>query len=299
MPLIHKECDFGMAKIPAHLRRNPQAVHMQKWRAYREIKGNPKAVLPVGKRLPLTFDRYKALILDYVKKAEKHGDKKAEYATKRFNELELSIEEAIAKNDITTAEKLAKELGGLPQDLGQHVSVSPGYRIAREIIADFKRTKGLRVFGFGVGYGQFLFFLKNFMGANVKGVDFGTFSRDFTRLKRLGVIHGTKADDYSLRRLGKFDVTYSIALFESDIIHKRREVLGMLDNLAAMTRKGGKSYHFILFENQVPVLRADIEARGFRIDTWKKLRAIHELKGKSTPLGEFNPFFIKLTKVTD
>ena len=55
------------------------------------------------------------------------------------------------------------------------------------------------------------------------------------------------ADDPSLKKFGKFDVTYSINVFESDIID-RKTALGMLDNLAHLTRKEGKSYHFILFK---------------------------------------------------
>ena len=141
----------------------------------------------------------------------------------------------------------------------------------------------MKVFGFGVGYGQLLFFLKNFMRAKVKGVELGYFSKDFTNQKRLGVIHGISADDPNLRRTGKFDVTYSIDLLQTDVLDKKT-ALGMLDNLARMTKKGGRSYHILVLENP-PVTREEIEARGFKIDIWRK-----------SPYGGL---FIKLTKVRD
>ena len=59
----------------------------------------------------------------------------------------------------------------------------------------------------------------------------------------------------------------------------------MLDNMAAMTRKGGKSYHVIQSREKMPVSKEEIEARGFRIDK------IEEIPSGST--------LIKLTKIRD
>ncbi|MBI5553885.1 MAG: class I SAM-dependent methyltransferase [Candidatus Diapherotrites archaeon] len=169
-----------------------------------------------------------------------------------------------------------------------HATVSndfEGHRIVREIAQDFHRTAGLRVFGFGAGYGQVLFFLKNFMKAKVRGVDLGKYSREMTQKKKLGVIHEREVNSAELLRLGKFDVTYSMKVFETGVLTNKIDAIGMMNVAARITKKGGKSYHLIQTTGRVPLTRKEIEERGFRIDQWEN--------------DEDGYIFIKLTKISD
>ena len=145
----------------------------------------------------------------------------------------------------------------------------------------------MHVFGFGVGYAQLSFFLKKFMGAKTKGVELHEYSQKFTRDKKLGIKHGVSAGDPSLRKMGKFDVTYSINVVQDEVLDSRT-AQKTWDNVAHMTRKGGKSYHIFTSRNEAlsMVSRKQLEERGFRIDSWEEL------------IGG-GPFFIKLTKVRD
>ena len=272
-----------IARIPKHLKRKPDALHVKTWHDYRARKGRPKAKLPAQRGLPLTADRHYELMGDYHRRAEVDLGPKSSQATKRSFQVPFMMLEMRDPKQRELLEKVFHEKI-LPLAGATVSDASSSFRIASEIISDFKGTKGLRVFGFGVGYGQLLFFLKHFAGAKVRGVDLGHFSSELTKDKRLGVIHGKSVADESLRRLGKFDVTYSINTFEDDIINKET-ALGMLDNAASMTRKGGKSYHVLLFVGDVPVSRAEIEERGFRIDSWEEPK--YDLK------------FLKLTKIRD
>lgn len=270
MLIICSEDDFTMVKgpnktqrFPTQLRRNPQALHVRNWHVFREKMGKPKAMLSPTRGEPLTLQRYSALIDDYKKRATKHHQQ--------------------TRQGMGPLERIMK------RRLGETIATKrAGYTIANEIIKDFGGTKGLSVFGFGVGYGQLLFFLRNFMGAKVKGVELKDFSKKFTKGRRLGIEYGKSAGDASLTEHGKFDATYSINVFETDIIDKDT-ALDMLSNIAALTRKGGKSYHIISFEHHVPFPKEEIEvigeALGLKIDKWEK-----------TPNREL---FIKFTKTND
>ena len=249
-----------MPKIPKQARRNPEAPHVKEYAKYREREAKPKAMLSSSRGMPLTLKRYEALMQDYTERAKSHLERQDVFA-------ELTK----ARGRITPQ---LKEFRGFREALGPIYSatVSPhssGYSIAREIVSDFGRTKGLRVFGFGAGYAQLLFFLKNFMGAKVKGVDLGTFSKRFTQSRKLRVMHGKSVADTSLRHFGKFDVTYSINVLEDDIID-RTNAIGMLDNMAHLTRKGGKSYHIVLFPDKVPLSKKEIEAKVSKWTNGKK-----------------------------
>lgn len=221
--------------IPKPQRRNPESQHVKTWTVYRKRKEKPKAKLTSERKL--TFPKYVSLMADYHRQAMSH----------------------LGSNKLR------------PQKQFRAATISPftlGFTIAREMVRDFGRTKGLKAFGYGVAYGQFLFFMKNFMKAKVKGVDLGDYSKTLTQQKKLGVKHLTDAANTSLRKQGKFDVTYSINLVETDIVDKPT-ALKILDNIAAMTKKGGKSYHIITSQGtEFAVSRAEIEARGFRIDKW-------------------------------
>jgi hypothetical protein len=273
--------------IAADLRRNPQAAHVKAWHAYRERRFAPKAVLPSSRGLHFTEERYDALIKNYRERADADSMNKTERAITRHETIRFLLNDPAQKLSLQQRLKLTKAALDCIPAIGSPVSIGEGYLIAKEFISDFKRTKGKRVFAFGAGYGPLLFLLKNFMGAKVRGVDLQNAQKDFIKSKKLGMIHEKSVSDLSLRKLGKFDATYSIAVFERDILD-RETALGMLDNMAAMTRKGGKSYHVVLFESKVPVSKEEVVSRGFRIDKWQ---ALGEHEGSS--------LFIKLTKIAD
>ncbi len=283
-------------RIAKHLRRNPEAPHVKAWHAYREKKGKPKAKPKTGHGQPLTLERYKALIKDYQKRASdalylknKPADAEVNAGTTRLRRIikkpHMSLTDFFKTSDrLKKVEENIRRKYGLPSQSGVS-GPKLGYKIASEIITDFGRTKGLNVFGFGVGYAQLSFFLKKFMGAKTKGVEMYGYSQKFTRDKKLGIKHGINAGDPILKKMGKFDVTYSINTVQEGVID-RKTAQKTWDNLAYMTRKGGKSYHIFTSQNEALVMisRKELEKRGFKIDSWEEL-GYH--------------FFIKLTKVKD
>ena len=211
-------------------------------------------------RRNLTLDTYHKLMADFHTRAKADLEPQQSKADRQFAALyRLGRPKKGDEAEVAEAHRRLKPI------LGATVSHSgAGYPIVEQIVKDFGNRRGLNVFGFGVGYGQLLFFLKKHFNAKTKGVDLGTFSKSFTEAQKLGVIHGKSVDDPTLRKLGKFDITYSILVFESDILTRRENVRGMLDNMASMTRKGGKSYHLIGM-GHIPISDREIEARGFKI----------------------------------
>lgn len=274
-------------RISKDLKRNPEAPHVKRWIAFRKRKERPKATLSSTRGMPLTFARYKALMKYYEGSARKslEGPRR-----------DVIMDHAIIKEalkDSTVSRKMKDELfkiavSTMPIRSTTISNTRAGFEIAKEITNDFGKTKGLEVFGFGVGYAQLLFFLKNFAGAKVKGIDLTHLSKEQTKSKRLGITHGKSVADPSIRKFGKFDVTYSIYVFETDIMNQDT-AFEMFRNIAALTRKGGKSYHLIMLKNRVPFPKAEIEAMGealgLRIDRW-------DTKSSAG-------LFIKLTKVKD
>lgn len=269
--------------VPKQLRKSPQAEHVKAYAAYRLRQGKPKAIL--AERAPLTLKRYSALMEHYQSEAEEHKRQMKENTSAQFQTAHESLAIANKERRIVNTKNIDMLYKNLRQELLTTISPSAsGHAIAREISGDFRRTKGLRVFGFGVGYGQLLFFLKKFMGAKVRGVDLEHFARNFTRGKGLNITYGVDAGDKSLGAFGKFDVTYSINLLETDIVD-RESALRIIDNAANLTRKGGKSYHVILSPKLMPVSIEEIKARGFRID-------------KMEPIMK-TALLVKLTKIED
>lgn len=207
-----------MAKIPLHQRRNPQSPQVKAWHSYRERKGRPKAKAGLSRGTRLTPIRFMELTYAYTREITAHNSKNLRVALEKIRLLLNLIRISKDTEVIRAAKQATDDLRAESNVTIQHFGT--GQRFASEIIQDFKRTKGLRVFGFGVGYGQLLFFLKNFMGAKVKGVDLATAPEPFTKAKGLGVIHGKSGADISLRNLGKFKVTYSSELFDLAIIDR-------------------------------------------------------------------------------
>ena len=270
-------------KIAKGMKRNPQAPHVQAYSLWRQKKGKPKAVLDSSRGQPLTWLRYNDLMANYEGWAERHllpQQSRARLSTaiaSKFIERLKSNEER---------EELVRRVK--KSEMVQNATLQSsftGYKFANEIIKDFGHTKGLRAFGFGVGYGQLLFFLKNFMKAKVAGVDLGEYSKDLTKFKKLRVKHGVSASDESLKRLGKFDITYSSNFFGDDFVNNKKDALAILDNMSHLTKKGGKSYHYIGAAGEVPVTRQEVEATGFRIDKWDR--------------GREGALFLKLTKIRE
>ena len=152
------------------------------------------------------------------------------------------------------------------------VNVSESRRshmVASEMVADFPKLKGLKVFGFGVGYGPLMFFLKS-RGAKVRGVEIGVHSAELARMHGLEIIHGIDAADPILRKEGKFRITYSIDFMQKDVLGEGPRALAFLDNISAMTEKGGKSYHISLGSRAyLPFPVEEIKARGFRVEVKK------------------------------
>jgi len=271
-----------MAKIPKSARRKPGGEHVRKHHAYRERTGKPKATLSSSRGGPLTFERYLELMKDYSDRAFNDIGFRKQIAAQNFS----------AMNGVQSPKNEGQRMrAASSRDRAVQISkatVSPEsttYPIAKEIIKDFRRTKGLKVFGYGVGYGQLLFFLKNFMGAKTKGVDLGEFSKEMTKRKGLSVTHNKDAADPRLRKKGKFDVTYSVYLLEPGPLRDEEKAHRILDNMAEMTKKGGKSYHVTL-SSEPMFSKADAIKRGFRVEEWRNLYS-----GGSK--------FIKLTKVRD
>ena len=276
-----------MPKIPLELRRNPEAPHVKAYALYRLRKGKPKATtdyanrpLPPSRGQPLSYVRYEALVKDYQARAEADLKHKRGLADGVMFDYAKRYLRGEAVPEFAEFERVT-----LPLRSATISTEGAGYAIANEIIKEFRRTRGLRVFGFGEGYGQLSFVLSKFMGIKVRGVDLGNFSSTLTKSKRLGIIHGKSVGDKSLRKLGKFDVTFSSWVFENDILQKKEDRLAMLDNMAEMTRKGGKSYHVIQSREKMPVSIEEVEARGFKVD-----------KIEESPSGSI---LIKLTKVRD
>lgn len=284
-------------RVPVHLRRSPDALHVKAYTTYRVQKARPKAIVHPTRGVPLTFERYKILIADYQERAglDLHAKTKpaeAEVAARTIrlqriiDDPRKSVDSYLkAKRKRGMVETAIMKKHGLPLQPGVS-RPEDGYRIASEIIRDFGRTKGLHIFGFGVGYAQLSFFLKNFMGANTNGVELHEYSQKTTREKKLSIRHGVSAGDPSLRKMGKFDVTYSINLIQDGVIDfgTAQQIWG---NIASITKKGGKSYHIFTSRNEAlaMVSREELEKRGFRIDFWEELTK------------DYGPFFIKLTKV--
>lgn len=233
-----------MPKIPKNQRRNPQAEHVQKYHAWREKKGKPKALLPSSRNQPLLDDkvgRVWHLLKDYDAKAAKHHGAVYEKLKKK-----QSLNDAEHQDFLRT-----------PRAVG-YAEI-----IAGLIIKDFKRTNGLKILEIGAGYGGILFFLKNFMKAKVKGIELGNLS-DFHKGKKLGIRYNTDAAYPSMREMGKFDITYSNFVFDIDImnISKAGQIF---ENIAHLTRKGGKSYH-IMTKKFFDLLADKISALGFEVE---------------------------------
>jgi len=273
-----------MAKIPKSNRQDPSQTHVKSWSSFREKMNRPKAKLASSKAEPLSLERYEKLMEHYDKQATEHLKRPQEKAY-AFLSLAPSLRsEAKTLEEREAITDKVRELAPLIGATTQRAKV--GHKIVSEIISDFRRTKGLKVFGFGVGYGQLLFFLKKHMDAKVAGVDLAAYSQELTREKKLGVLHGTNASSESLKRLGKFDVTYSSNLFGSAILPSRQDAMAVFDNIAHLTRNGGKSYHYTFNAGRIPLTREEIESKGFRIDKWE-----------TTDKG--NEIFLKLTKIRD
>lgn len=256
-----------MAKIPKGQRRNPQSSHVQAHHAYREKNFKPKARTKTNYRDPLTLRQYHQLMWDYERRAQQHLDEKQRVADNQREKLEKAwdYDRAVASATVSS------------WDLG--------YSIVKEIISHFKHTKGLRVFGFGAGYGQVLFFLRNFAGARVQGADLGNYMREITRGKKLGIHYKTDAANSLLQKHGQFDVTYSINLIEWDVIQSKKKAMQILANASAMTRLGGKSYHLVT-RDDLNLTEKDFESTGFRLDGKEKI-------GDSN----FSHTLFKLTKI--
>ena len=220
----------------------------------------PRPRASTGKAPSLTLAKYKKLVGDYDALAMADlNSKQAKADTQWARTVSLVESGHMAKADgIEVLTRLKPIMSATVS------SPEAGHRIARQIISDFGQTKGLRVFGFGVGYGSLLFFLKNFGKAKTAGVDLGPFAQEFTKARRLGIEYGKSVSDPSLAHKGKFDVTYSILVFESAILPTAKDAVGMLKNMAALTKKGGKSYHVVQF-GHLPLSEKNIEAAGFKI----------------------------------
>src|SRR3989344_212818 len=255
-----------MAKIPANLRRNPQAGHVKAWGEYRLRKGRPKAVVKPGRKLPLTFERYEQLMEAYGRKISAQAERLDRKSERHLRMLLSLLGTAKTIEELEGIERMIKltHRDALGSVVGHVVT---NFEITEEIITDFGRTRGLKVFGFGVGFAPTLFFLRNFMRAKTRGIDIGYFSKELTKDKRLGVIHGADATNPEIRKIGKFDVTYSIGFLDPQVLEKE-DALKALANAAAMTRKGGKSYHIVYLSNDIS--KRDIEKLGFKIDKWEE-----------------------------
>ncbi len=221
--------------IPKNQKRNPKAPHVQKWTAYRKRKGVPKAK-PTGETLPA---RYRGLIRNYENRATKHLEER---------ERRMGVYDANDLRPMTIAGVEGKVL-------------------IREIIKDFGRTKGLRVFNFGSGYGTELFFLRKYAKAKTRGVELLEYPSEVVKGKKLGIQFGKNATDPELRKQGEFDVTYSIAVLDKEAVSKN-EAIGILENAFHMTRKGGISYHCINNPKSIRLTRSEIEKIGFKIKKW-------------------------------
>ncbi len=220
----------------------------------------------------LSFRRFNSLFLPLFKKSSDH----------------LALISDIQINNLKTIDFTSKHSTRLREGVNNvfRKSVSPSfnnYPVVREIISDFKRTKGLRVFGFGVGYGNLLFFLKNYLKSKVAGVELFNHSKAFVNRKKLNIAFGKSVADSSLKNKGKFDVTYSINVFQSDVLSER-EAIKMLENAASLTRKGGKSYHVLMHKDLLPITHFEkiLQRVGFKLDFIKEERTFA---------------FIKLTKI--
>jgi len=145
------------------------------WVKYSQRKRRLKTMLSRGKSEFLTRERHEALMRDYHERAAA---------------ALMKVDRVFGRaSKVTVSEPFLD------------------FKVAKEIANDFKRVKGLRVCGFGVGYGQLQFFLK-LMGAKTKGVELNNLLRPFTEKAGLDVTHNKSAADPSLREFGKFDVTY-------------------------------------------------------------------------------------------
>lgn len=228
---------------------------------------------------PLTARTYNQLVTKYHSEVEKDFKPKRDLAVNSYRLLLGLTPRTDREADI-----IREKMDALKPLIGATISHPLlSFPLVSSIARDFGRTKGLRVFGFGVGYAPELYFLKNHMGASVGGVDLGYHAHELTSKYHLNIIHGRDGADPTLAvQAGPHDVTYSMNLLDPAIISVRTS-LGILDNIAKMTRKGGRSYHYVSVGPMV-VDRRDFEQRGFKIDEW--------LKEKSSIL-------VKLTKVRD
>lgn len=264
-------------RLPVGQKRNPSAPHVRQLIKHREKIGRPKAEKVLGEGGPFTLEQYGKFTDAYETAARRHREESLSEVSRQIRIISFLM--------LSMHGEEHKKANGVLQRLMRRTTLtvsdpSSGHMIASEILRDFKKTKGLKVFGFGIGYGQLLFFLRNFMKVKVRGVDSEDITRDFTKGRKLGIIYGKDVGDPSLRELGKFDVIYSINVLETDVIDKAK-ALEMLDNAAHLTRKGGRSYHIIV-NGEVPVTRKEIEARGFKIEKEEKI---------------FTKVFLKLRKV--
>ncbi|MDO8537442.1 MAG: class I SAM-dependent methyltransferase [archaeon] len=222
-------------RIEKNLRRNPQAPHVQKYHQWREKKGKPKAILASSRNQPFSEYRVLKLLEDQDIQSDNHL-------------IEKMSKMVIRPGFITEVQR---------QDLIRtNLEAANAYNIAMKIVKDFKHTRGLKVLGIGVGYGQILFLLKHFMKAKVSGIELGDLS-DFHKRKKLGIKYNTDAAHPSIRGMGKFDVIYSSFVFDYYITDLRK-AYQIFENMEYLTRQGGKNYHIIerrFFQDFQPLIK--------------------------------------------
>ncbi len=168
--------------------------------------------------------------------------------------------------------------------------------LAKQVLQEFrdriKKGERISVFDFGAGHGTLLLWAKERLGAKTGGAEIDEYLHRFSETQKLGVKRMNSANP-ELRRQGKQDLTFSLNFLEDIIIGDRKKIEATMDNIAEMTKKGGKSIHVLTTfgaNGNLAVSKKDFEKRGFRIDYWG-------IAG-NTPQTKY-VFLIKATKIKD
>lgn len=256
-------------RLPSSQAGNKDAPHLKAYLGYLKKKNQQRPVVDPQSRTykaPLDSMRYYSLVKEYHETISRHA------------QLIEKVENGIRgyANQLRVQAKTAEERAMIDRTMHQREQQRPyvsyferGFELAAMVARDFKRTRGLRAFEVGAGYGGTLFFMNKFMGMKTAGIDKNNYGKDFSIPKNLGITYDREADK-PIHVQKPFDVTFSIDFMEPEVLTPAQGIR-ILQNLSRITRMGGKTYHLISTNGFTLFTKKEFEANGFRVDEWKRL----------------------------
>lgn len=194
--------------------------------------------------LEISEDAHAAAVKKYIDAAERH------HTARRIADLQEYMP-GISHSSASREKAFRAIYGGVS-------IIQPLTALKKEMLGDLRGKKNQRVFGFGVGYGPFLFDILTdpllrkkgtFDPKGVGGLEKYGYQSGFTRRHGLKILHGVPAEEPELLRrhnLKPANVTYSVRFLNAEVIGEEQKTLhAIAENISRMTARGGYSYHLV------------------------------------------------------